>query len=106
MKLSRDWLSDYIDLTGLTDDEVAKRMTEIGHAVEAIERHGDDTVFEAEITTNRIDSMSPLGMARELAAALGRNLLPLAADLTRTPGNVATSGSVAIRIEAPEMCRR
>jgi phenylalanyl-tRNA synthetase beta chain len=106
MKLSRDWLSDYIDLTGLTDDEVARRMTEIGHAVEAIERHGDDTVFEAEITTNRIDSMSHLGMARELAAALGRNLLPLAADLTRPPESVSTTGSVSIRIEAPEMCRR
>ena len=106
MKLSRDWLSDYIDLTGLTDDEVARRMTEIGHAVEAIERHGDDTVFEAEITTNRIDSMSHLGMARELAAALGRNLLPLAANVTRAPENVAATGSVQIRIETPEMCRR
>ncbi|MCU1350151.1 MAG: phenylalanyl-tRNA synthetase, beta subunit, non-spirochete bacterial [Acidobacteria bacterium] len=106
MKLSRDWLSDYIDLTGLTDAEVAQRMTGIGHAVEAIERHGDDTVFEAEITTNRIDSMSHLGMARELAAALGRDLLPLAADLARAPGNTTTTGSVSIRIDAPEMCRR
>jgi len=106
MKLSRDWLSDYIDLTGLTDDDIARRMTEIGHAVEAIERHGEDTVFEAEITTNRIDSMSHLGMARELAAALGRGLLPLATDLARAPETTAAVGSVAIRIDAPEMCRR
>src|SRR5436309_6522517 len=73
MKLSRDWLSDYVDLSGLSDDELAQRFTEIGHAVESREAHGSDTVFDLEITTNRVDAMSHMGMARELAAALGRD---------------------------------
>ena len=60
MKLSRDWLSDYVDLSGLSDDELAKRFTEIGHAVESMEPHGSDTVFDLEITTNRVDAMSHL----------------------------------------------
>src|SRR5712692_11842942 len=72
MKLSREWLSDYVDLSGLSDEELGARFTDIGHAVESMERHGDDTVFDLEITTNRVDAMSHLGMARELAAALGR----------------------------------
>ncbi len=69
MKLSRDWLNDYIDLSDLSDDELAQRFTSIGHAVESVERHGDDTVFDLEITANRVDAMSHLELARELAAA-------------------------------------
>src|SRR5256885_16518847 len=74
MKLSRDWISDYVDLTDISDEELGRRFTEIGHTVESMEKHGDDTVFDLEITTNRVDAMSHLGMARELAAALGREL--------------------------------
>jgi phenylalanyl-tRNA synthetase beta chain len=74
MKLSRRWLSDYIDLSNLADDELVRRLTDIGHALEALEKHGDDSVFDLEITTNRVDAMSHLGMARELSAALGREV--------------------------------
>jgi len=74
MKLSRDWLSDSIDISDLTDDQLGVRFTEIGHAVESVEKHGSDSVFDLEITTNRVDAMSHVGMARELAAALGREM--------------------------------
>jgi phenylalanyl-tRNA synthetase beta chain len=107
MKLSRDWLSDFVDLTGISDEVLAARMTEIGHAIEGMDKHGDDTVLDAEITTNRIDAMSHLGMARELAAAFGRSLMPLATELTTPPKSKGGSeGSVRIVIDAPEMCRR
>src|SRR6185436_17361461 len=103
MKLSRDWLSDFIDLTGVSDEELGRRFTEIGHAVESVEKHGDDTVFDLEITTNRVDAMSHLGMARELAAALGRE----ARGAPAAPPAVAPpSSAVKIRIDAPEMCAR
>jgi phenylalanyl-tRNA synthetase beta chain len=71
--------------------------------VESVERHGDDTVFDLEITTNRVDAMSHLGMARELAAALGREVK--ATPQTSTAEGQA-SGNVEIRIDAPQMCRR
>jgi len=103
MKLSRDWLSDYVDLTGLSDEELGRRFTEIGHAVEAMEKHGDDTVFDLEITTNRVDAMSHLGMARELAAALGREVVLSGAP---APSPASNAGTVTIRIDAPEMCGR
>jgi phenylalanyl-tRNA synthetase beta chain len=104
MKLSRDWLSDTVDLSGLSDDELAKRFTEIGHAVESMEPHGSDTVFDLEITTNRVDAMSHVGMARELAAALGRPLVT--PSVSEGPGGAGGATNVAIRIEAPELCRR
>jgi len=102
MKLSRDWINDCVDLSGIDDDALGVRLTEIGHAIDAVERHGDDTVFDLEITTNRVDAMSHLGMARELGAALGR-------DVKAPWRSVATSTKthdVTIRIDNPEMCRR
>jgi len=39
MKLSRDWLNDYVDLSDLSDEQLGTRFTEIGHAVESIEKH-------------------------------------------------------------------
>ena len=101
MKLSRDWLSDYVDLTDVSDEELEQRFTEIGHAIESVEKHADDTVFDLEITTNRVDAMSHLGMARELAAALGREV-----RVTYEPPEASAAGPVNIRIDAPEMCRR
>jgi phenylalanyl-tRNA synthetase beta chain len=107
MKFSRDWLNDFIDLSDLSDDELGTRLTDIGHAIESVEKHGDDTVFDLEITTNRVDAMSHLGMARELAAALGREVRRVAAPASGAgrPGAAAPT-QVNIRIEAPEMCSR
>lgn len=102
MKISRDWMSDFVDLSDLSDDDLARRMTEIGHAVEAVESHHGDTVFEIEFTTNRIDAMSHLGLARELGAALGRDVQAPRAD--RKPK--AQSDEITVRIEAPELCDR
>lgn len=104
MKFSRDWLNDYVDLSGISDDDLGKRLTEIGHAIEAVERHGDDTVFDLEITTNRVDAMSHLGMARELAAALGREVRG-GQTILSVPDR-QDSLSPVIRIDAPEMCSR
>ena len=117
MKFSRQWLNDYVDLSDLSDDEIGTRLTEIGHAIEAVEKHGDDTVFDLEITTNRVDAMSHLGMARELAAALGREAnvgrtlqsdsergsRTRESDLRQTEQG---AGAVTVQIEAPEMCAR
>jgi phenylalanyl-tRNA synthetase beta chain len=102
MKFSRQWLNDYVDLSDLSDDQLGVRLTEIGHAVEATEQHGDDTVFDLEITTNRVDAMSHIGMARELAAALGRS----AKESSSPAFSAASSTPPTIRIEAPEMCAR
>ena len=93
MKLSREWLSDYVDLSNVSDEQLSRRFTEIGHAVDSVESHAGDTVFDLEITTNRVDAMSHRGMARELAAAdasssyVGRALEALrAGHVVRRPG--------------------
>jgi phenylalanyl-tRNA synthetase beta chain len=103
MKFSRAWLNDYVDLSDISDDQLGIRLTEIGHAVEAVESHGDDTVFDLEITTNRVDAMSHIGMARELAAAFGRSTT---GALASSPAGPAASSPPTIRIEVPDLCSR
>ena len=105
MKFSREGLTDYIDLSGLTDEDLGRRFTEIGHAIEAVEKHGDDTVFDLEVTTNRVDAMSHRGMARELSAALGlRSAVP--GHRLEGGGKPPHSEGVQITIQAPNMCHR
>src|SRR5438105_37379 len=109
MKFSRDWLNDYVDLSDLSDDDLGARLTHTGHAVESVEKHGDDTVFDLEITTNRVDAMSHLGMARELAAALGREVrhMPDVGQASARPDRLKpVLQGAQIRIDVPEMCSR
>jgi phenylalanyl-tRNA synthetase beta chain len=58
----------------------------------------DDTVLELELTPNRPDCMSMIGVAREVAAILGSPLRTPVDDLV-TSDDVATSVSVAIEDE-------
>ncbi len=40
MKISRNWLQDYVDLTGLSDEEISAAITFLGFEVEGIESTG------------------------------------------------------------------
>lgn len=102
MKLLRSWIEDYVDLGDLSDDRIAEKLTEIGHPVEAMEAEGSDAVFDIEFTTNRVDAMSHLGIARELAAAFALDLR----ELPREEECSERGEQVTIRIDAPEMCTR
>ena len=67
MKLSAQWIRDFIDLT-VDDRRLAEDLTNVGISVEGISGTGADTVFEMEIGTNRPDAMNHYGVAREAAA--------------------------------------
>lgn len=61
-----------------------------------------DVVFELEVTNNRPDVMSMVGVARELAAWFGADYREPAIDLATVPGEPRT----AITISAPDGCNR
>ena len=67
MKLSPQWIREFVDLT-VDDRRLAEDLTGVGIAVEGISGSGADTVFEMEIGTNRPDAMNHYGVAREAAA--------------------------------------
>src|SRR6185295_3259476 len=64
----------------------------------------DDQVLEVEVTPNRPDCLSVLGIARELAALTGARMRPATIKLNES-GEAAKS-LARVRIEAPDLCHR
>jgi len=73
MKITYNWLKDYVDIK-LSPEKLAHALTMAGSEVKAIEKKGADYVFEIEITPNRADCLSIVGIAREVAAITGKKL--------------------------------
>jgi phenylalanyl-tRNA synthetase beta chain len=73
MNISYNWLKDLVE-TNLTPQEIAENLTKVGLAVEGIHPHGDDFVFDIDLTSNRGDCLSHLGVARELSAIKNEKL--------------------------------
>jgi len=61
------WLKEYVDIT-LTPKQLGEKLTEVGLGCEKITKTSDDVIFELEITPNRPDCLSIIGIAREVAA--------------------------------------
>lgn len=64
----------------------------------------DDSVLEIEITPNRPDCLSVIGVARELAALTGATLRP--PPLALKESDEPVSGLARARIDAPDLCAR
>ncbi len=103
MKVSLNWLSDYIE-TGLDTEEIAEVLGDLGFPCEGIEHIGDDTVLDVEVTSNRGDCLSLLGIARELAAATGKELKMPVITLDESDKDVTEFAGV--EIAEPELCGR
>jgi len=74
MLIPKTWLQKFVDLNGISDTGFAEKMTFSGNKVESVQKHNDETVFEFEITSNRPDTLSVIGIAREAAAVFDREL--------------------------------
>lgn len=74
MKLTYNWLKDFVDIK-LKPRELAGKLTMAGIEVSSIEEKDSDFVFEIEITSNRPDWLSVIGIAREVAAITNAKLL-------------------------------
>ena len=103
MKISLNWLSDYIE-TGLPAEEIAEILSDLGLPCEGIEHLEDDAVIDVEVTSNRGDCLSHIGIARELAAATGKELKLPAVKLDELDKDVTEFAGVEI-IE-PDLCGR
>lgn len=63
----------------------------------------DDTMVEIDLTPNRSDCASVLGIAREVAGFTGQKILP---PVTETPVLDGTGVDFTVSIEEPELCPR
>src|SRR5579864_6000952 len=105
MKILTKWLRAYVPGLPVDDAQLAEDLTLRGIAVEGIYDlgAGNGSLYEMDITTNRVDSMNHYGVAREAAAIYGVELKPH--DLT-LPEARKTSTSFSVRIEAEDACGR
>jgi len=106
MNISLEWLNAYLDHP--TDaDEAERVLTDLGFPIEGLEEHSGDTVLDVEVTSNRGDCLSHIGVARELAAGTGRELQLPAIDL-HEPGDADPVDPVerltSVANEAEDLC--
>jgi phenylalanyl-tRNA synthetase beta chain len=120
MKLSAQWIRDFVDLP-VDNARLAEDLTSIGIAVEGISGGDANTVFEMEIGTNRPDAMNHYGVAREAAAFYGVALKTIGTSAakvteasnaalkrssTKNPSGESEAVSFPIEIEDKDGCAR
>jgi phenylalanyl-tRNA synthetase beta chain len=99
MKVPLSWIREFVDVKA-SAEEIGTLMGVRGLALEGLEPHGDDVVMDFDVTANRPDCMSVIGIAREIATAYN---VPLAG--AKAPA-LQTSDEAKVTIEDPDLCRR
>jgi phenylalanyl-tRNA synthetase beta chain len=105
MNILTKWLRSYLPALPVADAQLAEDLTLRGIAVEGTYDLGlgNGTLFEMDITTNRVDAMNHYGVAREAAAIYG---LPLPALDYKLPESKPASVPYPVSIEATDACGR
>src|SRR5256885_14274895 len=110
MRLLMSWLRDFVDATA-PPEEIAERLAMRGFEVASIERVGaNDSVIDFEVTANRPDCLSVIGLAREVATAY---TLPVrqpshepGAKIGLRPTPTGESDRLTVTLEDPQLCPR
>lgn len=74
MKISYNWLKQFIKLEDISPKKLAYDLSLFGHEVESLKKVKDDYILDFEITPNRGDCLSIIGMAREISALYDRKM--------------------------------
>src|SRR3989338_2967141 len=114
MRVPVEWLKEFVAIH-LTPEALADRLTMVGLEVVAVDHVDGQPVLDVEVTPNRADCLSIIGVAREIAAITGQRLkLPLGARgqgpgarEKRHPGpRSPVPGPFTVRIEDRKGCPR
>ncbi len=110
MKLLLSWVRDFVDVTAPADD-VAEKLALCGFEVASIDRlDKGDAVIDFEVTANRPDCLSVIGLAREIATVYDLSVrVPSAAPGSKVPLAAIESGEsdhVKVTLEDAELCPR
>ncbi|MBP7774856.1 phenylalanine--tRNA ligase subunit beta [Candidatus Woesebacteria bacterium] len=106
--IPHSWLLEHLE-TEATPQQIQELLSLSGPSVERIYDRDGESVYDIEVTTNRVDSMSVRGIAREAAviltaAGISAHLKPLTLTATVAP----TSEALPLpQISDPEgLCKR
>ena len=73
MRILPAWLREFVDVAA-DDRQLAEDLTSAGIAVESVAEEHGATIYEMDLTTNRVDAMNHYGVAREASAIYGVEL--------------------------------
>ena len=110
IKIPLSWIREYLK-TDAAAKTLANLLSASGPSVEKIEKRGEDFLLEIEITTNRQDALSVLGIAREAHAILTSNnlksafYLPKGFSLNLDP-DIANPLTLDVTIKNQNLCPR
>jgi phenylalanyl-tRNA synthetase beta chain len=108
VKILVSWLRDFVDVPG-APRELAWALHVLGFELAAVDSapgaasDDEDAVIDLEITANRPDCLSVIGIAREVATRFGVPLRMPALRDESAPGGVLP---LKVTIEAPDLCPR
>src|SRR5712691_2751695 len=110
MRLLVSWLRDFVDIDAPAE-EIAERVGLRGFEVASIEPAGEgDAVIDFEVTANRPDCLSVVGLAREVATIYDLPLtLPSTSAGAKIPlksSQTGVSDHVTVTIEDEDLCPR
>jgi phenylalanyl-tRNA synthetase beta chain len=80
------WLREFVDIAA-DDRQLAEDLTSVGIAVESVQEENGATIYEMDLTTNRVDAMNHYGVAREASAIYNVELKKVETKLPTPPGN-------------------
>lgn len=103
MNISYNWLRE---LTGtrLEPRILAERLTMLGLAVDGVHERGEDFLLEIDLTSNRPDCLSHLGVAREVAVNEGGSVRLPSTMPSKIEGRAGDF--TAVEIEDADLCPR
>jgi phenylalanyl-tRNA synthetase beta chain len=101
MHLLPSWLREFVNIP-VDDTRLADDLTMAGISVEGVMNEGGETVYDIDITPNRVDAMNHYGVARDCAAVYNADLKPAGIALPRPENNTGFT----VEIQAPDLCAR
>ncbi len=102
MNISYNWLKDLVEID-LSPNDLAQKLTDAGLAVEGVHAFGDDFVFDIDLTSNRGDCLSHLGIAREIGVIQNEKLK---IKNNEDDSRLKSQDSRLVSIEDADLCHR
>ena len=104
MKVSFEWLTEYLGETELTAEKAAELLGAHAFEIEEVEEIEGDTVIDVDVLPNRSsDCLCHRGIARELASITGK---PLAYDPLAKKPELPKTDEITVAIEDANACPR
>ena len=106
IRITHRWLLEFLD-TKATPQEIQKYLSLSGPSIERIEETpGGDFIYDIEITSNRVDTASVIGIAREAATILTRFGIPAKFKPLKVEEPTLETTALPIEIQDSGLCTR